>query len=111
MQAVAPSLGVEVIPVDMRNAAEIEQSVESFARFPNGGLIPASSAAAPEKPGAGGGDRARSLPAPTGVTEALALLVALAPPWLCGSAMPVSSTLFLAKLSLARASGFRPGAP
>jgi putative ABC transport system substrate-binding protein len=46
MQAVAPPLGVEVIPVNMRNAAEIEQSVESFARSPNGGLIPASSAAA-----------------------------------------------------------------
>jgi len=38
-------LGGEVIPVNMRNAAEIEQSV-SFALSPNGGLIPASSAAA-----------------------------------------------------------------
>jgi putative ABC transport system substrate-binding protein len=46
MQAVAPPLGVEVFPINMRNAAEIEQSVESFARFPNGGLIPASSGAA-----------------------------------------------------------------
>ena len=46
MQAVAPPLGGEVIPVNMRNAAEIEQSVESFALSPNGGLIPASSAAA-----------------------------------------------------------------
>jgi putative ABC transport system substrate-binding protein len=46
MQAVAPLLGVEVIPVHMRNAAEIEQSVESFAHSPNGGLIPASSATA-----------------------------------------------------------------
>jgi putative ABC transport system substrate-binding protein len=46
MQAVAPSLGVEVIPVNLRNAAEIERSVESFARAPNGGLIPVSSAAA-----------------------------------------------------------------
>ena len=46
MQAVAPPLGVEVIPVNMRNAAEIEQSLESFARVANGGLIPASSAAA-----------------------------------------------------------------
>jgi ABC-type uncharacterized transport system substrate-binding protein len=46
MQAVAPSLGVEVIPVNMRNAGEIEQSVETFARSPNGGLIPAASAAA-----------------------------------------------------------------
>jgi putative ABC transport system substrate-binding protein len=46
MQAVAPSLGVEVIPVNMRSTAEIEQSVESFARSPHGGLIPASSGAA-----------------------------------------------------------------
>jgi putative ABC transport system substrate-binding protein len=42
----APSLRVEVTPINMRNAAEIEQSVESFARSPDGGLIPASSAAA-----------------------------------------------------------------
>src|SRR5262249_33610950 len=46
MQAVAPPLGVEVIPVNMRNAAEIEQSLETFARVANGGLIPESSAAA-----------------------------------------------------------------
>jgi len=46
MQAVAPPLGVEVIPINMRNAAEIEQSVGTFARSPNGGLIPVSSAAA-----------------------------------------------------------------
>jgi putative ABC transport system substrate-binding protein len=46
MQTAAPSLGAEVIPVNMRNAAEIEQSVETFARSPNGGLIPAASAAA-----------------------------------------------------------------
>jgi putative ABC transport system substrate-binding protein len=45
MQAVAPSLGVEVIPVNMRNAAEIEQSIERFARSTNGGLIPVGSAA------------------------------------------------------------------
>jgi putative tryptophan/tyrosine transport system substrate-binding protein len=46
MQTAAPSLGVEVIAVNMRDAAEIEQSVETFARSPNGGLIPAASAAA-----------------------------------------------------------------
>jgi putative ABC transport system substrate-binding protein len=45
MQAVAPSLGVEVIPVNMRNAGEIEQSIETFARSPNGGLIAVGSAA------------------------------------------------------------------
>jgi ABC-type uncharacterized transport system substrate-binding protein len=37
---------VEVIPVNMRNAAEIEQSVGTFARSPNGGVIPVASAAA-----------------------------------------------------------------
>jgi ABC-type uncharacterized transport system substrate-binding protein len=46
MQAVAPSLGVEVIPVNMRDAGEMEQSVGTFARSPNGGLIPVASAAA-----------------------------------------------------------------
>jgi putative ABC transport system substrate-binding protein len=45
IQAVAPSLRVEVIPVNMRDAGEIERSVETFARFPNGGLIPSPSAA------------------------------------------------------------------
>ena len=39
IQAVAPSLRVDVIPVNMRDAGEIEQSVETFARSPNGGLI------------------------------------------------------------------------
>src|SRR4029434_9763787 len=46
IQAVAPARQVEVIPVSMRDASEIEQSVESFARSPNGGLIPVSSATA-----------------------------------------------------------------
>ena len=44
-QVVAPSLGVEVIPVNMRDAGEIEQSVETFARSPNGGMIAVGSAA------------------------------------------------------------------
>jgi len=39
IQAVAPMLKVEVTPVDMRDAGEIEQAVEIFARSPNGGLI------------------------------------------------------------------------
>jgi hypothetical protein len=46
IQTVGPSLGVEVIPVNMRDAGEIEQSVANFARSPNGGLIPIPSAAA-----------------------------------------------------------------
>src|SRR5204863_9924391 len=39
IQAVAPSLGVEVIPVNMRDAGEIERAGAAFARAPNGGLI------------------------------------------------------------------------
>ena len=46
IQAVAPSLQLEVIPVSMRDAGEIEQSVKTFARSPNGGLVVTASAAA-----------------------------------------------------------------
>ena len=35
----APSLGVEVSPVDVRDAGEIERAITAFARGPNGGLI------------------------------------------------------------------------
>src|SRR5262245_24181565 len=45
IQTVAPSLSVEVVPINMRDVGEIEQSVETFARAPNGGLIPTASAA------------------------------------------------------------------
>jgi putative ABC transport system substrate-binding protein len=39
VQAVAQSLGVELRPVDTRDAGEIERSIASFARDANGGLI------------------------------------------------------------------------
>ena len=39
IQAMAPSLKVEVSPVNLRNAAEIESAVTAFARSSNGGLI------------------------------------------------------------------------
>ena len=39
IQAVAPSLRVEVSPVNMRDADEIERAVTAFARSSNGGLI------------------------------------------------------------------------
>jgi putative ABC transport system substrate-binding protein len=39
IQAVAPSLRVEVNPVNVRDAGEIERDVAAFARAPNGGLI------------------------------------------------------------------------
>ena len=39
IQSVSPSLSVDVSPVDILNAAEIERDIASFARTPNGGLI------------------------------------------------------------------------
>ena len=39
IQTVAPSLGVEVKPVNVRDEAEIERAIAAFARSPNGGLI------------------------------------------------------------------------
>ena len=39
IQSVAPSLGVEAIPVNVRDAGEIERAVAAFARGSNGGLI------------------------------------------------------------------------
>ena len=42
----APSLGVEVSPVNVRDAGEIERAVAAFARSPNGGLIVTASALA-----------------------------------------------------------------
>jgi len=39
IQAVAPSVGVEVIPISVRDAGEIERAITAFARSPNGGLI------------------------------------------------------------------------
>ncbi len=46
IQAVAPSLGVEVSPVNVRDAGEIERAVAAFARSSNGGLIVTASAVA-----------------------------------------------------------------
>ena len=37
--AMAPSLGVEVVPVGVRDAGEIERAVTAFARSANGGLV------------------------------------------------------------------------
>ena len=39
LQAVAPSLGVELRPVDVRNAEEIERAVGAFVRGPTDGLL------------------------------------------------------------------------
>jgi putative ABC transport system substrate-binding protein len=39
IQSVAPSFGVELRPIDMREVSEIERAVTTFARASNGGLI------------------------------------------------------------------------
>ena len=46
IQSAAPSLGLEVNPVNVRDAAEIERAVPAFARTPNSGLIVTGSALA-----------------------------------------------------------------
>ena len=46
MQAVGPSLRLEVIAVNMRDSGEIERSVKTFASYPNGGLVVVASGAA-----------------------------------------------------------------
>jgi putative tryptophan/tyrosine transport system substrate-binding protein len=46
IQAVAPSLGVEVTPINVRDPKEIERDIAAFARVPNGGLIVTGSALA-----------------------------------------------------------------
>jgi putative tryptophan/tyrosine transport system substrate-binding protein len=43
-QAVAQSIGIEVRPINIRDAGQIESAIAAFARAPNGGLIVASGA-------------------------------------------------------------------
>ena len=46
IQALAPSVGMESVPVNVRNPAEIERAVAAFARSSDGGLIITASAQA-----------------------------------------------------------------
>jgi len=47
IQAVAPSVGIEVSPIDLREPNQIERAIATFAHSPNGGIIlPAGSIAA-----------------------------------------------------------------
>ena len=46
IQSVAPSLGVEVSPINISDATEIERGVSDFAREADGGLIVSASALA-----------------------------------------------------------------
>jgi len=47
IQAVAPSVGIEVSPIDLREPAQIEHAIATFAQSPNGGLILAASGIGP----------------------------------------------------------------
>jgi putative ABC transport system substrate-binding protein len=44
IQSVAPLVGVEVRPIDLRGPAQIERVITTFAQRPNGGIILAASA-------------------------------------------------------------------
>ena len=46
IQAMAPSLGMAVSPINVRDASEIERAVGTFARSANGGLVVTGSASA-----------------------------------------------------------------
>jgi putative ABC transport system substrate-binding protein len=46
LQSVAPSFGIELSPVNMLDAGEIERAIAAFARSPNGGMILTGSALA-----------------------------------------------------------------
>jgi putative tryptophan/tyrosine transport system substrate-binding protein len=43
IQSVAPSVGIDVVPINVRDATEFERSITAFARSPNVGLIVTSS--------------------------------------------------------------------
>jgi putative tryptophan/tyrosine transport system substrate-binding protein len=46
LQNAAQSLGVQASPINVRDAREIERSIEAFARSPNGGLVVTQTASA-----------------------------------------------------------------
>ncbi len=49
IQAMAPSVGLEVSPVNMRDASEMERAVTEFARSSNGGLVVTASGLARQR--------------------------------------------------------------
>jgi putative ABC transport system substrate-binding protein len=44
IQSVAPSVGVDVVPINVGDAGEVERAITAFARSPTGGLIVTTSA-------------------------------------------------------------------
>ncbi len=59
IQSVAPSVGMEVTAIGLRDASEIERAVAKFAALPNGGLILTSSALS-RRPSGTGADQIRT---------------------------------------------------
>src|SRR5262249_1488948 len=53
IQYVAPSAGVEVSPVSLRDTTEIERAVTALARSPGGGLITTAGGPSSGRPGLG----------------------------------------------------------
>jgi putative ABC transport system substrate-binding protein len=47
IQSVAPSVGIEVSPIDLRGSVEIESAIADFAQSSNGGMIVTANAVAP----------------------------------------------------------------
>jgi putative ABC transport system substrate-binding protein len=47
IQSVAPSVGIDVSPIDLRESAEIESAIADFARTSNGGMIVTANVIAP----------------------------------------------------------------
>jgi putative tryptophan/tyrosine transport system substrate-binding protein len=47
IQSVAPSLGLDVVAINLRDAAEVERGIRTLAEFGNGGLILTAAPAAP----------------------------------------------------------------
>jgi putative ABC transport system substrate-binding protein len=45
IQSAAPSVGIDVVPINTRDAGEMERAIDRFARTPNGGLIMTAGAA------------------------------------------------------------------
>jgi putative ABC transport system substrate-binding protein len=46
IQALAPSLGVEVVAVDVQSSSQLERTISTFAQVANGGLVVSGSSAA-----------------------------------------------------------------
>jgi hypothetical protein len=81
IQAVAPSVGVEVSPIGIRDAGDIDQAIAAFARSSSEGIIVTGSAlAAVHQPlGVGGGKPTRPYPAAKPTIRAIIPEVIAAP--------------------------------